>query len=207
MKKILVITSALLFTCAAASAHADSATYTVSVDTSSQAGNNGYVDFELNSGTFGAADITATVSGFSGATLIPGDPNNDAINTVGTLPGDVTFDNQTGNDYFEALTFGNSVSFDVTLSGAGLSTSGSAGSLSGTDFEVSFLDPSMSTFLFSNGDPAAAVIEVAADGTPTTEAESGTVVAAPTPEPATLSLLALGGVLMGAERWRKRQAA
>jgi hypothetical protein len=207
MKNLLVLTSALFLACAAIPAHADTVTYAVSVNTSSQAGNGGYIDLEFNAGSFPSQDITATVTGFSGATLNSADPFNDAIGTTGSLPGDVAFDNQTGNDYFEALTFGNNISFLVTLSGDGLSTAGSSTNDAGTNFQLSFFDPTISSFLFSN-DPngTAALIEVAADGTPSIETQPGTTVA-PTPEPATLSLLGLGGVLIGvARRWRPRAA-
>jgi hypothetical protein len=206
MKQFLSIASALLLACAVISAHADTVTYFVTVNTSSQAGNGGYIDLELNAGSLGAQDITATVNGFNGATLNPGDPNNDAIGTTGSLPGPLSFDNQTGNDYFEALTFGNQLSFLVTLSGDGVSTSGASTSDSGTDFQVSFIDSSLSNFLFSN-DPngVAAEIDVAADGTLTTAAQPGSSVAA-TPEPATWSLVGMAGVLVGFVQQRKRRA-
>jgi hypothetical protein len=207
MKQLLSIASALLLACAVISAHADTVTYSVTVNTSSQAGNGGYIDFELNAGSLGAQDITATVNGFNGATLNPGDPNNDAIGTTGSLPGPLSFDNQAGNDYFEALTFGNQLSFLVTLSGDGVSTSGASTSDSGTDFQVSFIDSSLSNFLFSN-DPngVAAEIDVAADGTLTTAAQPGSSVAA-TPEPATWSLVGVAGLLVGFVQQRKRRAA
>jgi hypothetical protein len=207
MKNLFLITSALLLSCAAIPAHADTVTYAVSVDTASQVGQGGYIDFELNAGSFPSQDIAATVTGFSGATLIPGDPNNDAIGTTGSLPGDVIFDNQTSNDYFEALTFGNNISFFVTLSGPGLSATGSSTGDSGTIFQLSFLDPTISSFLFTD-DPngTAALIDVAADGTSDIATQPGTTVAA-TPEPTTFSLVCLGGVLTGmARKWRSRAA-
>lgn len=206
MKQLLSIASALLLACAVIAAHADTVTYSFTVDTSSQAGNGGYIDLELNAGSFGSQDITAVVNDFNGAVLNPGDPGNDAINTSGSLPGPLSFDNQTFNDYFEALTFGDQLSFLVTLSGDGVSTSGASTSDSGTIFQVAFLDPSQSNFLFSN-DPSgvAAEIDVAADGTLTTAAQPGASVAA-TPEPATWSLVGVAGVLVGVVR-RKRRAA
>ena len=208
MKQLLSIASALLLACAVIPAHADSVTYTVTVNTSSQTGHGGYVDFELNAGSLGAQDITATVTGFSGAVLNPGDPMNDAIGTTGSLPGPVTFDNQAGNDYFEALTFGSQLNFLVTLSGDGVSTSGASTSDSGTIFQVSFWDPSGSAALFSS-DPngIAGEIDVAADGTLTTGSQDGTTVsAAATPEPATLSLVGAAGVLMYVAQRRRRAA-
>ena len=209
MKKLVFATSALFLACTAIPAHADTVSYLVSVNTASQNGQGGYIDLELNASSFPSDDVMATVSGFSGATLNPADPNNDAIGTTGSLAGVVTFDNQIGNDYFEGLTFGNDVSFLVTLSGPGVGTSG-PGNDSGTAFQLSFLDPTMSSLLFSdepNG--MAALIEVAGDQAPEVLTPDTTTAAtpAPTPEPATLSLVGLGGVLIGAaRRWRSRAA-
>ena len=208
MKKLLSIASALLLACAVVPAHADSVTYAVTVNTSSQTG-NGYVDFELNAGSLGAQDITATVTGFSGAVLIPGDPMNDAIGTTGSLDAPpLTFDNQIGNDYFEALTFGNQVSFLVTLSGDGVSTSGASTSDSGTIFQVSFWDASgMNPVLSDDPNGLAAEIDVADNGMLSSDAGTGTTVsAAATPEPATLSLVGAAGVLMYVAQRRRRAA-
>ena len=207
MKQLLSIASALLLACAVIPAHADTVTYSVTVNTSSQAGNGGFIDLELNAGSLGAQDITATVTGFNGATVNAGDPNNFSFGTTGSLPGPLSFDNQVGNDYFEALTFGNQLSFFVTLSGDGVSSSGASTSDSGTIFQVAFFDPSQSSFLFSN-DPngLAAEIDVAPDGTVTSAAQPGTTVA-PTPEPATWSLVAMAGVLVGVAQRRKRRSA
>ena len=207
MKHFLSIASALLLACAVVPAHADTVSYFVTVDTSSQAGNPGYIDLELNAGSLGSQDITAVVNGFNGAMLVPGAPGSGSIGTVGSLPGPVSFDNQIGNDYFEGVTFGNQLSFLVTLSGDGVSTSGASTSDSGTIFQVAFEDGSQSNFLFSN-DPngVAAEIDVAADGTLSTASQPGVSVAA-TPEPATLSLVGLAGVLVRLAQRRKQRAA
>jgi len=183
-------------------AKADSITYSVLIDTSSQSSNQGYIDLQLNGGTLPPADIMASVTGFAGAVLNSSDPGNDAINTVGSLPGTVTFDNQSGNDYFEALTFGSSVSFLVTLSGPGVSSSGGATSLSGTTFQISFYDPLVTTPLFTT-DPSGAVAALNVDSTGGSASDSqpaATVADIPstvTPEPTSFSLLMLGGGLMG----------
>ena len=207
MKQILSIASALLLACAVVPAHADTVSYFVTVDTSSQAGNPGYIDLELNAGSLGSQDITAVVNGFNGAMLVPGAPGSGSVGTVGLLPGPVSFDNQIGNDYFEGVTFGNQLSFLVTLSGDGVSTSGASTSDSGTIFQVAFEDGSQSNFLFSNDqNGVAAEIDVAADGTLSTASQPGVSVAA-TPEPATLSLVGLAGVLVRVAQRRKQRAA
>jgi hypothetical protein len=207
MKHLLSIASAVLLACAVVPAHADSVTYSVTVNTSSQTGNPGYIDLELNAGSLGAQDITAVVTGFNGAVLNFGAPGSGSTGTMGFLPGPVSFDNQIGNDYFEGLTFGDQLSFLVTLSGDGVSTSGASTSDSGTVFQVAFEDGSQSNFLFSN-DPngVAGEIDVAADGMLSTASQPGASVAA-TPEPATLSLVGLAGVLVGVAQRRKQRAA
>ena len=207
MKQLLSIASTLLLACAVISAHADTVSYLVTVNTSSQAGNGGYMDLTLATGTLGAQDITATVTGFNGATLNPADPNNETFGTTGSLPGPLSFDNQVSNDYFEAMTFGNQLSFLVTLSGDGVSAGGGSTSDSGTSFLVTFFDPSISSFLFSNApDGVAAEIDVAPEGTVTTAAQPGSSVAA-TPEPATWSLVGMAGLLVGVVKQRKRRLA
>ncbi len=206
MKQLLSIASALLLACAVVPAHADTVSYVVTVNTSSQAGNGGYMDLTLAAGTLGAQDITATVTGFNGATLNPADPNNETFGTTGSLPGPLSFDNQVSNDYFEAMTFGNQLSFLVTLSGDGVSAGGGSTSESETSFLVTFFDPSISSFLFSSAaDGVAAEIDVAPEGTVTTSAQPGSTVAA-TPEPATLSMLGMAGVLLYVAQRRKRAA-
>jgi hypothetical protein len=203
MKHLLSIASALLLACAVVPAHADTVTYSVTVNTSSQAGNGGFIDLELNAGSLGSQDITAIVNGFTGAAL----GSSDAIGTMGALPGPLSFDNQIGNDYFQALTFGNQLSFLVTLSGDGVSASGASTSNSGTIFQVLFADASGNNPLFDN-DPngLAAEIDVDADGTLSSASDPNVSVAA-TPEPATLSLVGMGGVLVGVVQWRKRRLA
>jgi hypothetical protein len=211
MKNTLLTATLLALCCAAAPALADTVTYNFTVDTSSQSGQMGYIDLELNASSLPADDIMATVSNFTGASVDDSDLNNYMLNTSGMLPGDVSFDNQNGNDYFEALTFGNTISFTATLSGPGISLDGSAPGdpslLGGTIFELSFLDPSMTTSLFTS-DPSgtAAYLSVDADGTTSAVAQPGTTVAATTvaatPEPATLLLVGLAGVFVVVARRR-----
>jgi hypothetical protein len=207
MKNFLSIASAVLLACAVVPAHADTVTYTVTVNTSSQAGNGGYIDLELNAGSLGSQDITATVNGFTGATLNPADPNNGAINTSGSLPGPLSFDNQVGNDYFEGLTFDNQLSFLVTLSGDGVSTSGASTSNSGSIFQVSFFDPGGNALFDNDPNGLAAELDVAADGTLSTAADpNASVSVAATPEPASLSLVGMAGVLLFVAQRRRRMA-
>jgi hypothetical protein len=112
-------------------ARAGSQTYNVTVNTSALDGQSGYLDFQLNPGGSGALAVSATVSAFtSDGTLQPGAPLNGVSGDVsGMLPGTLTVRNTTGfNDYFEGFTYGNGVSFELTVSGPGVGTAGTVGS-------------------------------------------------------------------------------
>jgi hypothetical protein len=185
---------------------ADTVTYQVTVDTSSQSGNYGYIDLQLNQGTLGSLPITATIAGFAGGALNPSDGNNFATGSYGSLPGALTILADISTDYFEGLTFGNSISFDITLSGAGVNLAGLAGGASGTNFVFGFYDSAINPLFTSDPSGATGLIEIANDGTVGVNALSGPsggqslasfepldnppVV---TPEPSTLSLFVCAG--------------
>ena len=114
----LFVMALVLFT--AGSAFAAPSTYNVTVDTSSLSATSGYLYFEFardpndslttataqilnftSDGTLGAKTTTGTISG---------------TNVSGTLPGAVTFKNTSQiNDYNQAITFGNTISFQLVL--------------------------------------------------------------------------------------------
>jgi len=185
-------------------AAADTVTYEVMVNTSSQTG-DGYIELGLNTGTLSGVSIDASVFGFSGATLNPSDPNNSVQGPItGNLASVLTLSNSSFNDYFERLTFGSSVNFEVTLSGSGISTTGNAGGSAGTLFQVSFFDSAIANNLFVS-DPAtgaAALIAVSASGQPAT---TGDVTQTPEPGTASYLLVAVLGGLFG-RRLLKRRA-
>ncbi len=205
MKKMIlhVLFPALFLGLLCLSAQADTVTYQVTVNTSSQSGNDGYIDLQLNQGSLGSLPITASITNFAGGVLNPIDGNNDAIGTSGNLPGTLTIPADISTDYFERLTFGNSISFDITLSGTGVNLAGLAGGSSGTTFVLGFWDDSTIVPLFTS-DPygATGLIDIANDGTVSVEAlpdPSGgdslaTIVA--TPEPSTLSFFACAGAAL-----------
>ena len=130
MKKMAfrILFPALLLGFLCLSAQADTVTYQVTVNTSGQGGNYGYIDLQLNQGTLPPAQpVTATITNFAGGTLNPVDVNNDSIGASGDLATTLTIPADVSTDYFEGLTFGNSISFDITLSGAGVNLAGLAG--------------------------------------------------------------------------------
>ncbi|MGA2153698.1 MAG: NF038129 family PEP-CTERM protein [Bryobacteraceae bacterium] len=186
---------ALLLGAVSLPARAGSVTYDVFVDTSSANGEYGYIDLQLDQGTFGTAlPVTATIDGFAGdATLNSSDANNDEIGATGTLPGTVTIVGALATDYFEGLTFGNSIAFAVTLAGDGVSLGGGLSADSGSTFSLSFYESDAATPLFASG--PAAEIDVDATGTVSAESLADNVTLQPTPEPATLWLTAgIGGL-------------
>ena len=174
----LLIVAVLMF--AATSAFADFS-YNFNVDTSSLNGQAGYMDLQFNPGISNAI-ASATVTNFiSDATL-------GAVITSGTvtgmLPSTVTINNNTGfNDYFQAVTFGNTANFALNLSGA-----------AGSSFALAFLDSTQTTPLLTNDqvNGIATRIDVTPNG-PVVTNNSNQVTATPIPAAAYL----FGSGLMG----------
>jgi hypothetical protein len=109
----LILSFALLIP---SSLHASSV-YTVDINTSTLTGTQGYLDLQLEPGPSPSNLATAAVTNFTtdgtllGAAALTGDAS-------GQLPGSLSFDNATVfNDYFQNLTFGTDISFQVTLNG------------------------------------------------------------------------------------------
>ena len=109
----LILSFALLIP---SSLHASSV-YTVDINTSTLTGTQGYLDLQLEPGPSPSNLATAAVTNFTtdgtllGAAALTGDAS-------GQLPGTLSFDNATVfNDYFQNLTFGTDISFQVTLNG------------------------------------------------------------------------------------------
>src|SRR5580698_8602261 len=142
MNKKLLACSAAIFCVAlqAIPAHAG-VVYNVSLNTTTINGTAGYLDMQFSSGP-GALDATATLSQFvSDAILGAATPTN----TTGSLATTVVFDNQTANDYLQGLTFGNSLSLLVTLTGPGVDTPPGVGS--GSTFGIFLFDTSFNSLL------------------------------------------------------------
>jgi len=92
-------------------------TYTITADTSSISGKSGYLDLQLEPGpsmtnlVMAGVGQFATTGTLSGTATLTGD-------ATGQLPSALSFDNQAVfNDYFQAMQFGATLSFKVTLNG------------------------------------------------------------------------------------------
>jgi hypothetical protein len=178
-----------LLTASAAAASAAPISYTLTFS-GLMAGNAGTIDLFYVPGEPSPPPATATITSFDvdngslGAATSTG-------NVTGTLPGTVTFGNSATSNVSQALTFGNTLSFDLTLDGDALST-----------FIVQFsVDP-----IDSNPAPAFGALMMAFDSTgltgyfvspgPSGEPAPAFTIAPATltavPEPATLVLLSTG---------------
>jgi hypothetical protein len=198
---------------AAPAAFADEIQYAVTVNTSSENGQYGYIDLQFNPGLLTTQGAFAQVTNFTPAgALNAADPNNGTTGDVtGSLPGPLTFDNgQTTNEYTEGLTFGDTITFDVDLYGSavGSTANGEGGGI----FTLDFLDPS-GNYLFTAdpvNDVPVATVDINTDGSTTvttfaSDAEGDPSVASFTqvPEPS-MGLLLAGGLAAIAALRRRR---
>lgn len=221
-------------------AFGDTLNYQITVNTASVSGTTGYVDFGLDSGSLGALGVTAEISDFSGATL---STNTTTSGTVtGTdlyfIDGDVSttpasspillsatnsltmVNGDPNNELTQALTFGTSLTFNLTLFGPGVSVLGLAGGTSGTTFILDFLNDAQTAYLLSS-DPtgstaslwATGVISIANNGVVTPVDNPGPgggpsdQTTTLTPEPSSVQLVLMGaGLLVLAVSKRRRVA-
>ncbi len=116
-QQILCLAAALAGGMLPCAALASSITYTVTADTASISGENGYIDLQLEPGPAVANRATASVTNFTtngtltGSASLTGD-------VTGQWPAALSFDNLTPfSDYFQPVDFGTTESFTVTLNG------------------------------------------------------------------------------------------
>ena len=201
-------------------ARANSITYQVNVDTSSLNGSSGYLDYQFNPGGAGAGQGSVTIISFSPVgNLNPGDPNNsvsgDVTGSLTGAPSPLTLNNTSAfNDYFEGFTYGNGISFDVTLSGPAVGSSGPVGS----SFAFSLYDSDGTTpLLTTDMNGSVLTINANADGSTsvatfpqslTNDTPAGSAVST-TPEPssAVLFVTALPAALAFLRFSRRRKLA
>jgi hypothetical protein len=152
----------------AGSAWANPLSYLVTINTSAVTGTSGNLDLQFNPGVLPGTQLaTASVQSFStngtlGTATLTG-------NVTGTLPGTLLFDNQTAfNDDFQAIVFGNSIQFDLILSGpAVLAPDGT--SVAGSSFGIGLWDSTgLNPLLTADPNGFAGIVNINLDGTATT---------------------------------------
>ena len=147
----------LFIACASKPAHAGLVTYMVSVDTSAISGQNGNLDFQFNPGGSNAEGATVTVSSFQSIGGILSQPAVLTGDAAGSLPAALTLNNGTAyNDVFQGFAYGNSLQFNLTLSGQALDMPGGA---FGSSFALSLYDAAGITPLLTT-DPNGSVLTV-----------------------------------------------
>ena len=194
-KKILIAGLLVIFSTTSALA----STWYVNVDTSSLAGQTGWLDFQFNPGDATAPPAAATVATFStdsGALLATSTFTGDAsgsLNTTMTLGNSQYF-----NDLLQAFTFGNKLSFSFTLDLPNPSLDPAA---SGTAFGLSFYDGAYNSLLADPAWGAALVINLKGGGATEVLAQSApvslsTTAPTPVPLPGALGLMMAGFFLL-----------
>jgi hypothetical protein len=177
--------------------------YQVNVNTSSISGTAGSLDFNFNPGPLVSQAANLQILNFTSDGALAGNCPCGTGDVSGQLPATLTFDNGTGfNDYFDGFTFGNAISFEVSLYGPALSPPyGTA--TSGSTFVFSmFSDPAGTIPALTNDlvNGFAITVDINLDGTTTAANFSSQTTVSPVPEPSTTllvgpSLLGLAGAL------------
>ncbi len=173
-------------------------TFTVETNTSSLAGESGYIDLQFN-GLSGAQSASVAITNFTTTgTLEPGTIAY-VGDASGTLAGTVTIANGASNnsgynDYNEALTFGSQTEFAITLSGPAISAPNASPS---STFALSFYASDDATPLLSS-DPsgASANITINPNGSDTIATFNNTQVLSSVPEPSPHLILLISSILV-----------
>ena len=185
-------------------ARAGSITYDVSVDTTSYSGTTGSVQFTLIGGNSPVPLDTAAVSAFvPQAGLVP--PPLTSGDVSGDLSTTMSMDNQAPSLYYESVTYGDSLTFQVTLT----STPGDM-SAADTLFSFYLLDANGNP-ISSSASPSGEALDINIEGAsgafdaPVTYApppSSITVVGQAVPEPSSIVMFGVGlvTVLVGSLR-------
>jgi len=187
----------VLLLCAAGALSAGPIIYDITVDTSSVSGDAGSLDFQFNPGPFITQAASLQILNFASDGTLAGSPTLTG-DVSGALSGPLTFDNGTPyNDYFEDLSFGSTLSFQVSLFGSALSSPDGT-STSTSAFAFSMFSDAAGTIPILTSDTTdgfASVLTVNLDGTTTPSNFSDQTSVFPAesavPEPALFRILVL----------------
>jgi hypothetical protein len=187
---------ALMLACGMAQASAES--YHVSIDTSTLAGREGYLDF-LFLGLANADPVQAKLSNFAGDFTSPSFAQGQV---AGSLASQLTIGNgDAWNEFAQWARLGGTLSFDVSFSQP--PGSGSGGTVAGTTLSIALLDAGLN-YLGAAGDIVTFALLPAAVTAVSTDAAYATVSnVSPVPEPASYLMLAAGLLLMAGLRVRR----
>jgi hypothetical protein len=182
-------------------AFGDTLNYQITVNTASVSGTTGYLDVGLDPGTLGALGVTAEISDLAGAALSTNTTTSGTVTGTNLyyIAGDVSttpasspillsatntltmVNDDPNNELTQALMFGISLTFDLTLFGPGVSVLGYAGGTSGTTFVLDFLNDAQTAYLLSS-DPTGSTASLWATSV-TSIANTGVVTSVDNPGP------------------------
>jgi hypothetical protein len=180
---------ALMLVAGVVPASASAESYHVSIDTSTLAGREGYLDF-LFLGLANAGPVQAKLSNFAGDFTSSSFAQGQVS---GSLASHLTIGNgDAWNEFAQWTRLGGTLSFDVTFS----QPASSSNSVAGATLSVALLDAGLN-YLGASGDIATFALLPAAVTTVSTDAAYATVSnISPVPEPATYVMLAAGLLLI-----------
>lgn len=195
INKILIAGLLAIFSTTSALA----STWYVDVDTGSLAGQTGWLDFQFNPGDVSASAATATIAAFTttGGTLLATTTLTGDVN--GSLTHMVTLGNNSYfNDFLQAFTFGNKLSFSVNFD---LPAPSSDPAATGSAFGLSLYDSAYNSLLADPVWGTALAINLKGDGATEILAQSVPVslsatASTPVPLPGALSLLLAGSAML-----------
>ena len=188
---------------------ADTVEYTFTLNTSSIVGTAGSLDFALNPGAGSDQSLTAVVSAFStdgtfgGAQTLTGDATGGPVITGSPLTLNATF---ADNDDLETFVYGNTLSFNVDLSGPALSAPDGLAT-SPYEFIFSTYSDSGGTVPVLTSDPggASGTITISPEAVIDAGAISPELDIVATPEPSILWLLSCALAIFAGVRYARRR--
>jgi hypothetical protein len=187
-------------------ASADTVSFATTIDTSSVTGTDGGIYLSFAPG-LNADPASVSVSGFAPLAGLPGAPAFTDGGVTGSLDtNDLSFTNYLFqlNDYGENVTFGSTLSFEVTFQLPDMLTGNS-----GSEFDIQLTESDLATPILTS-DPSGNIVEILYDqnGNFTENATSSyasVTAAGAAPEPGGILLPAVSlSCLLGAMRRRKR---